>query len=205
MYLQDNRQSFDLADLKHGWRNIDKWEETMGDPDVVSMELKIEGNNRQTYGRDFIEPSEGDISRSTTEAAVREGEVPQRDRADSVGRGAGRDYAGSDTGDAGAVRGSDVGRSSTGTKYRALIDELLNLSPADLKNLGPDIPAKVDKAKSLLKKGWALFLPEELGPNTEQLAVASKSGAPDLFSYLPEKVGTYQKQTEFMTELGLEN
>jgi len=168
MYLQDNRQSFDLADLKHGWRNIDKWEETMGDPDVVSMELKIEGNNRQTYGRDFIEPSEGDISRSTTEAEVREGEVSQRDRADSVGRGAGRDYAGSDTGDAGAVRGSDVGRSSTGTKYRALIDELLNLSPADLKNLGPDIPAKVAKAKSRLNEGGALFLPEKVGPETRQ-------------------------------------
>ena len=168
MYLQDNRQSFDLADLKHGWRNIDKWEETMGDPDVVSMELKIEGNNRQTYGRDFMEPSAGDISRDRAASRNRDNEVPQRDRADSVGRGAGRDYAGSDTGDAGAVRGSDVGRSSTGTKYRALIDELLNLSPADLKNLGPDIPAKVAKAKSRLNKGGALFLPEKVGPETRQ-------------------------------------
>ena len=168
MYLQENSQSFDLADLKHGWRNIDKWEETMGDPDVVSMELKIEGNNRQTYGRDFMEPSAGDISRDRAASRNRDNEVPQRDRADSVGRGAGRDYAGSDTGDAGAVRGSDVGRSSTGTKYRALIDELLNLSPADLKNLGPDIPAKVAKAKSRLNKGGALFLPEKVGPETRQ-------------------------------------
>ena len=168
MYLQDNRQSFDLADLKHGWRNIDKWEETMGDPDVVFMELQIERNNRQTYGRDFMEPSTGDISRTETETRHRDNEVPQRDRADSVGRGAGRDYAGSDTGDAGAVRGSDVGRSSTGTKYRALIDELLNLSTADLKNLGPDIPAKVAKAKSRLNKGGALFLPEKVDPETLQ-------------------------------------
>ena len=62
-----------------------------------------------------------------------------------------------------------MGRSSTGTKYRALIDELLNLSPADLKNLGPDIPAKVAKAKSLLNKGGALFLPEKVGPETRQV------------------------------------
>ena len=168
MYLQENRQAFDLADLKHGWRNIDKWDETMGDPDVVFMELQIERNNRQTYGRDFMEPSTGDISRLETEAAAREGEVPQRDRADSVGRGARRSDPRSDTGDAGAVRGSDVGRSRVGTSFRGLIDEVLSLSPADLKNLGPDIPAKVDKAKSRLNKGGALFLPEKVGPETRQ-------------------------------------
>ena len=178
MYLQENRQAFDLADLKHGWRNIDKWDETMGDPDVVFMELELDEGSRQSYGRDFIEPSEGGVSRATTEAEAREGEVPQRDRADSVGRGARRSDPRSDTGDAGVVRGSDVGRSRVGTSFRGLIDEVLSLSPADLKNLGVD-PAKVAKAKSRLNKGGALFLPDKVGPETirsvDELAAAAMS------------------------------
>lgn len=160
MYLQENRRKSDLDDLKHGWRQIDKWDETMGNPDVTFMELNLDANNRRTYGRDFINPSEGTISRIESATEAGKGEVPQRNRERSADRGAGSRDSGQDSRDAGVVRGSDVGRSDIGTGFNRLIDEIVNLSAADIKNLGVD-PAKVKKAKARLSKGdGPLFMPE---------------------------------------------
>ena len=173
VYLQDNRKQYELDDLKHSWRQIDKWDETMGNPDVTLMELNLNDNNRQTYGRDFINPSEGTISRIESATEAGKGEVPQRNRERSADRGAGSRDSGQDSRDAGVVRGSDVGRSDIGTGFNRLIDEITNLSDADLKNLGVDTK-KVKQAKARIgKPDGPLFLPEvdgkPLGPSSEQM------------------------------------
>ena len=173
MYLQENRQRYELDDLKHSWRQIDKWDETMGNPDVTFMELNLDANNRQTYGRDFINPSEGTISRIESASEAGKGEVPQRNRKRSADRGAGSRDSGQDSRDAGVVRGSDVGRSDIGTGFNRLIDEIVNLSDADLKNLGVDTKKAKQARARIGKPDGPLFMPEvdgkPLGPSSEQM------------------------------------
>ena len=174
MYLQENRQRYELDDLKHSWRQVDKWDETMGNPDVTFMELNLDANNRQTYGRDFINPSEGEVSRTRgTVPRAGDNKVPQLNRERSADRGAGSRDSGQDSRDAGVVRGSDVGRSDIGTGFNRLIDEITNLSDADLKNLGVDTK-KVKQARARIgKPDGPLFMPEvdgkPLGPSSEQM------------------------------------